>query len=189
MKRFTTLLLVSILLVTCMLMPLSASAEGIDYYALTKLTNTELQDVINAARNHLLARSARSEGKLDLVNTLDGLQIYLTGKGEMTWQDTYEVEIVVINNTGRDISVSFDHVVINGWETSTVLAGGVFDIGDGKKKRGDINLLLDEAMISSISEVEDVELSFHTFDPSTYTMLRQFGPITIYYDGGNWVKP
>ena len=41
---------------------------------------------------------------------------------------------------------------------------------------------------ADISEVEEVEISFHTYDPSTYHTLQNWGPYTIYYNGKNWSK-
>ena len=183
MKRsITAFLLALVFLSTSVLIPCSASAEGLDYSA---LTTAELQDIIADVRNELIERKALSEGNLFLIDEVNDLQIYLTGKGEKDWMGGYNLEIVVINNGSRAVSVSFDHVVINGWETD-VWDGLVQDVGAGKKKKGYLPLAFDEADISSISEVEEVEISFHTFDPSTYMNLNHYGPFTIYYDGSNW---
>ena len=63
-----------------------------------------------------------------------GMQIYLTGRGEMNWRNEYELEIVVINNSSTAVTISFDEIIVNGWETETALVS-VRDIGAGKKKK------------------------------------------------------
>lgn len=160
----------------------SALAEGLDY---SSLTTTELQDIITATSNELLKRTALSDGKLFIIDEADDLQIYLTGKGEKNWMGGYDLEIVVINNSSTDVTISFDNIVVNGWETDPFITQ-VQDIGAGKRKKGSLPITLDDAEISSISEVEEVEISFHTFDPSSYKTLKRYGPFTIYYDGVNW---
>lgn len=63
-----------------------------------------------------------------------GVQIYLTGRGEMNWRNEYELEIVVINNSSTAVTISFDEIIVNGWKTETALVS-VRDIGAGKKKK------------------------------------------------------
>ena len=109
----------------------AASAEGLNF---SSLTPTELQEFINTARNELLRRSAINDGKLFLVDETDGVQIYLTGRGEMNWRNEYELEIVVINNSSTAVTISFDEIIVNGSETETALVS-VRDIGAGKKKK------------------------------------------------------
>ena len=89
----------------------AASAEGLNF---SSLTPTELQEFINTARNELLRRSAINDGKLFLVDETDGVQIYLTGRGEMNWRNEYELEIVVINNSSTAVTISFDEIIVNG---------------------------------------------------------------------------
>ena len=43
-----------------------------------------------------------------------GVQIYLTGRGEMNWRNEYELEIVVINNSSTAVTISFDEIIVNG---------------------------------------------------------------------------
>jgi len=162
----------------------TALAAGTDY---SSMTVEELQTVIDAARNALLTKTAQSDGKLFIMDDPNGLQIYLTGKGEKNWLGSYDLEIIVINNGKSAVSISFDNIVINGWETNA-FGSQVQDVGAGKKKKDSIPLSFDDTDISSISEVEEVEITFHTFDPSTYKTNGKFGPITIYYDGSNWSK-
>lgn len=161
----------------------SAFAEGLDY---SSLSTTELQGIITAARNELLRRTALSDGKLFIIDEADDLQIYLTGKGKTNLWDEYDLEIVVINNSSRAISIAFDNIVVNGWETNPISSDMVHDIGAGKKKKDSLPIALDDADLYSLSKVEEVEISFHTFDSSSYETLKNYGPFTIYYDGVNW---
>lgn len=162
----------------------SAFATGEDY---SSMSVPELQEVINAARNTLLTKTAQADGKLFIMEEDNGLQIYLTGKGEENWLGTYELEIVVINNGNNAVSIAFDNIVVNGWETNT-FGESVQDVGAGKKKKDAFPIIFEDTDISSISEVEEVEISFHTFDPSSYKTISEFGPYTIYYDGSTWSK-
>lgn len=183
MNRFTTFLLAFVLSATWMLMPLAALAEGNDYSA---LTTTELQDIIAVVRNELLERSALSEGKVFLTDEAADVQIYLTGKGDYDWNG-YALEMVVINNGDRSISIEFNNIVVNGWETITFRGAYVKDIGAGHRKKAAIPLALDKTDVSSISEVEEVELVFRIYDAlNGDDTLKRYGPITIYYDGSNW---
>ena len=178
MKKFLAIFLAILLLIP------TALANGTDY---SSMSVTELQQVINEARNELLKKTAQSEGKLFILDENNGLQIYLTGKTEKNWSGAWQLELVVINNTSDNLSVNFDHIVINGWETYGIMTM-VTDINAGNKKKDYILLHLEDTDISSISEVEEIKFVFHTFDSSTYRGIKQYGPITIYYDGSNWSK-
>jgi hypothetical protein len=118
-------------LLAILLLYSAASAEGLN---VSSRTPTALQELINTARNEWLRRSAINDGKLFLVDETDGVQINLTGRGEMNRRNEYELEIVVINNRRTAVTISFDEIIVNGWETETALVS-VRDIGAGKKKK------------------------------------------------------
>ena len=166
----------------CVLLFTSAFAAGTDY---SEMTVSEILDVMNEARNELLERAARRDGNLFVVNDPDGLQIYITGNGETDWADVYQLEAVVINGTGENITVSFEKIIINGWET-VPLGYQIESIDAGRRKKGSIPLILSETDLTSVSEVEEVEICFHTFDPASFLELKYYGPYTIHYDGFFW---
>ncbi len=177
MKRLIGLFLAMLLLSS------SAFAAGTDY---SSMSVEELQEVITAARNALLVKTVQSDGKLFIVDEPDDLQIYITGNGETNWMDEFELEAVVINNSSQDVSISFENIIINGWETSPF--DQIQSISAGRKKKDGIPLDFKAAEISSINEVEEIEITFYTFDPSTYNTLKHYGPYIFYYDGTNWSK-
>ncbi len=178
MRKIICLLLCLLLFVPC-----AGSAAPVDYSAMSV---AELQDIISSARNELLKKTVKADGKLFILEDED-FQIYLTGDGELDWEGKYLLEIVVINNTDIAVTVQFDHIVINGWETYPRKCS-VSNIGAGKEKKGNIILILEDAEIFSIDEVEEIELTFSTLDSSTNETKKSYGPITIYYDGSSWSK-
>ena len=133
----------------CVLLFTSAFAAGTDY---SEMTVSEILDVMNEARNELLERAARRDGNLFVVNDPDGLQIYITGNGETDWADVYQLDAVVINGTGENITVSFEKIIINGWET-VPLGYQIESIDAGRRKKGSIPLILSETDLTSVSEV------------------------------------
>ena len=171
-----------VVLMVCALLCSSALAAETD---LSAMSVAELQEVINAARSEILRRTARNDGTLFVVDEADGLQIYITGKGETDWSEAYQLEAVVINGTQQAVTISFDNVVINGWETEP-FGNQIPNIGAGKKKKGSIPLTLKDAELTSVSQIEEVEITFHTFDPASYYTIGNYGPYTFYYDGAAW---
>ncbi len=176
--------LLSVLVALVLLLTSSACAAELDF---SSMSVSDLQEVINAARNELLKQTAISDGKLFVVDEPNDLQIYITGNGETNWMGTFELEAVVINNSKQDVSIAFENVVINGWETNA-FGNQIQNVSAGRKKKDSIPLAFEEAEISSLSQVEEIEMSFYTFDPSTYNTLKHYGPYIFYFDGTNWSK-
>ncbi|MBR1643534.1 MAG: hypothetical protein IJ683_14580 [Butyrivibrio sp.] len=172
-------LLVALLLAA---MPLIACAAQIDYSAMSV---EELNEVVNSARNEILKKTT-AQDKLYLVDDPSGVSMYLTGNGENGWLGTYDIEVVVINNTTTNLSIYFDNIVVNGWETNA-LYSSISSTSAGRKQKAALSLQLEEAEISSSDEIEEVEISFHTYDDD-YNIVSKYGPIVFFYDGSAWSK-
>ena len=160
----------------------SAFAAEIDY---SSMSVDDLQKVIDTARNEVLKKTAQSNGNVFIIDDSKGISMYLTGKNGKNFMDYLELEVVVINNTSKTLTVSFNSITVNGWEVNTMMST-VSDVGPGKKKKDSISFDPSEADISSVNEITEMELTFRTYDSSTWKDENVYGPITIFYDGANW---
>ena len=177
MKKCLALFLVVVILLSS-----SALANNIDF---SSMSVNELHDIISQAHNELVKKTAKADGKVFIIDDPMGFSIYLTGKGEKNWMDYYALEVVAINNTNKTQSIIFDNISINGWEVSTFITS-ISDVGGGKKKKDSINLEIEAADISSYTEITEVELVFHTYDSDSWSTIKKYGPVTLFFDGNNW---
>lgn len=142
-------------------------AQDTDY---SSLSDDELREIIQSARDELDRRKTAEDGNKILYDK-DGIQVYFTGETSRTStisDATYEklnMETVVINNSDKNISVSFTDCSINGWETE---AGGVHDISAGKKKKDMVGFNLTLADITEAEEIDDIEYTLRIYDNDTY---------------------
>lgn len=176
MKRFLCLLLVALMLAP------GAMADT-DY---SKMTDAELKTQLNLIRNELNRRITIAGKNKYLVQNED-FDIYFTGSGSYgNWGDEkyFDIEIVVVNKMSKTLNIQFDSISINGWETE-VLGNQISGIGLGKKKKDSIRLMYTQADLETYKDMEDVEVTFHTFD-ERYHKLYDYGPYTFDFDGKAW---
>ena len=170
-----------VFLFACCLLAFSvafASAE----YNFSAMTDSELQAVLNAARNEMLSRAAKISGKMYLIKSKD-VEIYFTGKGRKSWSG-FEMEVVCINNTKSDIYFSCDYVTINGWQLN-----GFDDIpivGPGNKAFGAIYLDYQSVGLSDISEIEEVVIANPYVFNDNYVHVAKARTLTIDFQGCEW---
>lgn len=80
------------------------------------------------------------------------------GAGDyMGTADSLQIDFLVENSSNKNMEFSPSMVSINGWQVDYVC---YVEIGAGKKSKQNIKLLLSDANISTVDEVETVELSF-----------------------------
>ena len=79
----------------------------------------------------------------------------------MDTADALQIDFLVENTSNKDMEFSPAMVSINGWEVDYMC---YVEIGAGHKAKDRILLLLSDANISSIDEVENVELAFTYHD-------------------------
>jgi len=173
-KKVFIVLLAAIIFI---LISCEAFAEMPDFSA---LTDEELHEMIDGARNELKTRELVAGEKTVLLDA-EGVQIYLTGNYRVYGEDNVycELEAVLVNNSDRDVGVSSDGASVNGWE---VYSSGFGSASPGKKMKGTIDLKISDAEISTYEEIEDIDLTLHLFDGSTYTTFYRGETITMYFN-------
>ncbi len=174
MKKFISILLALILLGGL------AMAEGIDY---ASMTDAELHAVLDGVRNELAKRDLKAGDKV-LLFEQNGVSVYLTGEYHVdSWgegKQVLQLEAIVVNESESKISVYIDTVSVNGWE---VYGGCIIDINPGKKKKGDFEIRLYDADITSYEEIEDIEFTFDISDADAYkTIFRLEDPVKVLFN-------
>lgn len=179
MKKILALFLVMLLLCT------AAMAESIDYSA---MSDDELQQMISTARNELVIRNAKADGKVFIIDN-DLISLYFTGKwseGEgyhnNVKSEYFQPELVFVNKTDKTIDLFFDRLSVNGWEISYV--SGFYDVSAGNKKKGSIQLFKDDIEISDRNEIEDMRISFHISEDTK--AFAYYEDINITIDSRMW---
>lgn len=174
MKKIFALMLALLLLVA---IPCEAFAEMPDFSA---MSDEELHALIDAARNEMAARELKA-GENVLLFEEDGVQVYMTGnnRAEDYGESAYlYIEVVVINDSGRQIAIVDDGASVNGWNVTFFGFGGV---SAGKKKKGDLELVISDASITTLDEVEDVEIVLQLLDEDSWNVLCTLDPITVLF--------
>lgn len=175
MKKLAFTLLALVMLFTAVF-PCSAFAEIPDF---SDMTDEEIQEIIDAARNELVSRKLEEEDAYLLVDQ-DGVQIYLTGNYTLYDYDDplLDLEAVIINNTDSKIGVHSDICCVNGWDVDFY---GATDITAGKKKKCEFELQIGDADISTFEEVEDFEISFVVYNADTYDDIFTSDVVTLHF--------
>ncbi len=156
-------------------------AEGIDY---ASLSDDELHLVISKARNELAKRELNAEKDAVLFEQ-DGVTVYLTGKDSFE-EDKYDLEyaplkigVILINDSDRNIGVNLKNPAVNGWDVSSSLAPSV---SANKKAKGVIELNVFDAEITSLDDLEELEVSFELYDTDSYDTFAEVGPVTLHFN-------
>lgn len=171
-KLFVTLAVICLLAGT-------AAAESMDY---TAMTNEELHQIINLARNELTRRELAAGSKI-LLFEQDGVSLYLTGGYEIqewgTGKHVLKLEGIVINDSDQMIDVRIDTVTVNGWE---VYGGIIQKVDAGKKKKDTFEIRLYDGDIHSYEEIEDIEFNFRVTASADYKKLFTVENVTVYFN-------
>ena len=176
MRRIAFTFLALVMLFTAVF-PCAAFAEAPDFSAATV---DEILEVLNAIRNELVSRDLVQREDVVLIDEND-VKLYLTGKYEIEEYSSgtvyIELEAVVVNNTDKKIGVRPDSSSVNGWDVDY---SGISDVSAGKKKKGEIELKISDADISTFEEIEDVELTMLVYDGENYQTIFITQPITFF---------
>ena len=149
-------------------------------------TGMTYDDFLSATTNSN-SQSKKTDGNIYLIDDPQSITLYLTGKNEMFGSNALNVEYVIVNNMDTTLDLTFDSIVINGWEVNETLSG-TYNIGSKNRKKCTITIFLDDADISFASEIKEMVLNFHIADSDKLKILNRFGPITLRFDGKNWTK-
>ena len=173
-KKVFAILLAAIIFV---LIPCEAFAEAPDFSA---MTDEELHELIGLARNELKKRELKAEGGMILFEQ-DGVTVYLTGDYRVYGSDSMYIAFAatVVNDSDYDLNVQVDSVVLNGWD---VYGGGIGGITAHHKKKGEFDLCLTDADISSFEEIEEIEFNLYLYNSSEWERISTIDPIVINFN-------
>ena len=171
MKKWIALILVFTMMSTV------AFASELDW---SSMTDDEIRAIITEAQEELAKRTPAVEGALHIAEgtvliNQDNILVTLTGNVE-TMGSLMQLEVIIENNGTEPIYVNVTGSSINGWE---VFGAGVADIGAGKKKKGDLMFTLEDADISSPSEVEELELTLSVANADTWNTMFTTEAMTL----------
>ncbi len=117
--------------------------------------------------------STQAQEPLVIVDQ-DGVKISFLGLGESYLGPSIKLKIE--NNTDQNITVQQRDMSING-----IMMNGIFssDVSPGKIANDSIDILDSDLEENSISQIENVELSFVVFNADSWDDIFETGPISI----------
>ena len=170
--------LLSMLLASAMLVAIPCQGADIDY---ASMSDADLQATADKARAELYRRHVE-EGAGDLVLCdAEGVQVALTGDAHLGSGGYFRMDATFVNNSDKTISVYSDKGYLNGWEVYCSL--DTSKLAPGKKARGELVFLLEDAGISTVEEIEDITLVFHITDTATYDYMWNSPEMQVFIDG------
>lgn len=171
------------ILLTCLFVFSITSVYATDY---SSLSDDELRQVINNARNELVKRGFVVEKKVVFFDQ-NNIQIYINGDMKIdklyAWDDEYclYLPIVIINDSDKNINVVFDDSSLNGWMTN--VSNSIGSIPVGKKAKGDLIFELGNTDIEKLLDFEEAEFTIVIYDQDNWfgdKVVNKTEPITIY---------
>ena len=175
MKRIVSMILASILLFT-----ITVSFAS-DY---SSMTDAELRKQLNNIRNELTVRGLVAEKKTVILDQAS-VQIYINGSPELskTWNEKVYliIPVVIINDSGKSISVIVEDTSVNGWKADGSISGG--EVPKGKKAKAELKFLLDDTDVEGLEDFEDFELWFKVYDNDDWfgtKVIDKSETITVY---------
>ena len=158
-------------------------ANAVDYKNDYKeMSDDELKSNLSFLRYELNKRLVKAAKNEYLIED-DDIEIYFTGSG--SYSDKYiDLEVVFVNKTEKPLSIGFDSICINGWETVSYIPS-IGSTSAWKKRKDSIRLHFVDADLTSYKEMEEIEVTFHTTDEN-YRIVKKYGPIMFNFDGKAW---
>lgn len=158
-------------------------AEAPDY---TAMSDAELHAIIDAARNELAKRERTMAADTVLIEQND-VTVYLTGKYRLWDGDDFmsgdpfcylDLEVVVVNDSDRNVSVTIDTASVNGW---VVYGSGISETTPGKKQKGELEFKISDGEAFSYEEVEEIEINFYLYDMDQWERIADVDPVIIQF--------
>lgn len=168
-----------ILLAITVLIPAMTLAE-IDW---TSMDVASIQTEIDRARSEISTRDIKTAEKGTILVEADGLVVTLTGAAvNPSWDGSYTLTMnyTVVNNSNNAVGFRSEKCYINGWEVS----GSIYsDLDAGKKAREEVHIYnIDvDAEVTSIEDIDEIQITFLTFDMNTYMTKTDDIECTIYF--------
>lgn len=165
-----------------MLCASAALAESVDLSAFTddELVALKARIVAELEERHPVEQTVfhfKDGGPWVLANS-DGVSVYLTGRRKYS-MPFYSLEAVFENESGQSLSVWAKDIKLDGWNMSGGLICGT--IKSGEKKASEFTFNIEEALLSSFSDMKDLTFSVQTSDES-YNTVHDFGSFCLKFN-------
>ena len=175
MKRFLAVFFVLMMLT-------SGIALAEDY---SSMSNDELFAILTAVRAELLSRDlALAQDEILMENDVVKVYIDKSKEVEFTKNGYLEIPVVLINNSENEMSFQVDSVMINGWDCFASI-GNVSTAG---KKREVLSINCKGAEVTSIEEIDDIQIVIFAFNMGTRKREMVSEKITIVVENGQIIK-
>lgn len=154
----------------------SAFAE-IDW---ASMTDDEIKAAIEAAQAELDARKPADaeEGPIKIEDGLvlldtNGVKVTVAGEPRLS-SDFIDFDVIVENNSDKDIYISNMDCSVNGW---AAMGLGVAVLDAGLKTRTEVSIAVDDAQLSSLSDVEEFYMELELLDYSNMDTIYKTGSL------------
>lgn len=146
-----------------------AAAESTLNIDLSAMTEEALRELIDAARLELTKYNPIVADGTVLYED-EGITITYTGEMYIEYGSLY-VKVILENRTDSNIIVGFDDASCNGWG----IMGGTLSAPAHKKVKDEIDFTsaAEDAELSGVEDVKDIECSIHYFDDDTFDRLAE----------------
>lgn len=162
----TLLLAVLLILVLLALLIGVATAEELDYSA---LTDAELTEMINSAKNVLYERNLiNRDGDLYEYDDGNGISLRLTGITFKNVSDQIEIEYVFVNNSDNTLSMWPKSSTVNGWDIEPI---GYSEVKPGHKVKDHIRIKAYGNGIEEDEAIEDIVLAIRIGNDSEESII------------------
>ena len=123
--------------------------------------NDEAEDKTHSSNNGSSEESGSKEISID-ETVVDEAGVKITAKS-LSMDELFgpELKLLIENNSGTDLTFQCGYSCVNGYMIGHMMS---VDIADGKKANDGITLSESDLDTCGISEIADIELSFHIFN-------------------------
>lgn len=170
MKKLLALLLALLLIGSI------ALAEAVDF---ASMTDDDLNALIDSAKAEVERRDLTSNTENVTVFDAQGVTIVITSfevdDDSWLYKPSLVAQLKAVNTSANDLSIYIDNVAINGWEVGNT---GLVDIAAGHKEKDKFEFNLEDADVTTLDELETIEIKFHYQDPVNGGYLYT-DPVTI----------
>lgn len=90
-----------------------------------------------------------------------------------------ELKVLIENDTDKDLTIQCRNSSVNGYMVETMFSAEVAAV---KKANDAITFLSSDLEENSITQIQDLELSFHIFDTATWKTIADTAPIQLSFN-------
>lgn len=176
MKKAFAILLVLVMGVSFVACGASAGGE-VKEPAKVEVGGTEAAEKPAQTEDSAAVQSTETEVSIEETLLVDEGGVKITAKGlRMGGLFGPELELLIENNSGKDLTVQCRNVSVNGYMVETMMS---VDVVNGKKANDSITFMASDLEISGITAIADMELSFHMFTTADWEAYLDTAPIQL----------